>query len=134
MAGKVKRKNKRKNKKNTVKKIGIITGAFASVLVISILVLVLVLVHFIEKVNYVPIKEDYTILAETETFIEDVTNPEETTVADSSDEEIDEYQQAVEEALSGVNNIGNYMCFRATYVTDLEDYSVYSVIGNHVFH
>ena len=43
-------------------------------------------------------------------------------------------RQAVEEALSGVNNIGNYMCFRATYVTDLEDYSVYSVIGNHVFH
>ncbi len=43
-------------------------------------------------------------------------------------------RQATLEALSGVNNIGNYMCFRATYVTDLEDYSVYSVIGNHVFH
>lgn len=98
MAEKVKRK--KRNKKNTAKKIGIITGAFAGVLVISILVLVLVLVHYIEKVNYVPIKEDYTILAETETFIEDVTNPEETTVADSSDEEIDEYQQAVEEALA----------------------------------
>lgn len=98
MAGKVKRK--KRNKKNTAKKIGIITGAFAGVLVISILVLVLVLVHYIEKVNYVPIQEDYTILAETETFIEDVTNPEETTVADSSDEEINEYQQAVEEALA----------------------------------
>lgn len=98
MAEKVKRK--KRNKKNTAKKIGIITGAFVGVLVISILVLVLVLVHYIEKVNYVPIKEDYTILAETETFIEDVTNPEETTVADSSDEEIDEYQQAVEEALA----------------------------------
>ena len=98
MAGKVKRK--KRNKKNTAKKIGIIIGAFAGVLVISILVLVLVLVHYIEKVNYVPIQEDYTILAETETFIEDVTNPEETTVADSSDEEINEYQQAVEEALA----------------------------------
>ncbi len=43
-------------------------------------------------------------------------------------------RQATLEALSGVNNIGNYMCFRALYVTDLEDYSVYSVIGNHVFH
>ena len=43
-------------------------------------------------------------------------------------------KQATLEALSGVNNIGNYMCFRALYVTDLEDYSVYSVIGNHVFH
>ena len=96
MEGKIKRK--RKNKKNTAKKIGIITGAFAGVLVISILVLVLV--HYIEKVNYVPIKEDYTILAETETFIEDVTNPEETTAADSSDEEINEYQQAVENALA----------------------------------
>lgn len=43
-------------------------------------------------------------------------------------------RQATLEALSGVNNIGNYMCFRATYVTDLENYSVYSIIGNHVFH
>ncbi len=43
-------------------------------------------------------------------------------------------RQATLEALSGVNNIGNYLCFRALYVTDLEDYSVYSVIGNHVFH
>ena len=43
-------------------------------------------------------------------------------------------RQATLEALSGVNNIGNYMCFRAIYVTDLEAYSVYSVIGNHVFH
>ncbi len=43
-------------------------------------------------------------------------------------------RQATLEALSGVNNIGNYMCFRAIYVTDLENYSVYSVIGNHVFH
>ncbi len=102
MAEEIKRKKKKKrnNKKNTAKKIGIITGAFAGVLVISILVLVLVLVHYIEKVNYVPIQEDYTILAETETFIEDVTNPEETTATDSSDEEINEYQQAVEEALA----------------------------------
>ncbi len=43
-------------------------------------------------------------------------------------------RQATLEALSGVNNIGNYMCFRAIYAADLEDYSVYSVIGNHVFH
>ena len=104
MAKQVQRKKRKKGKnttKNTAKKIGIITGAFAAVLVISILVLVLVLVHYIEKVNYVPIQEDYTILAETDTFIEDdITNPAETTAADSSDEEIDEYQQAVEEALA----------------------------------
>ncbi len=43
-------------------------------------------------------------------------------------------RQATLEALSGVNNIGNYLCFRALYAADLEDYSVYSVIGNHVFH
>lgn len=42
--------------------------------------------------------------------------------------------QAVKEALSGVNNIGNYLYFRALYVTNLDDYSVYSVIGNHMFH
>lgn len=43
-------------------------------------------------------------------------------------------RQAVEEALSGVNNIGNYMCFKAVYAVNLGSYSVYSVIGNHVFH
>ncbi len=42
--------------------------------------------------------------------------------------------QAVREALSGVNNIGGYMCFRATYVTDVQNYDVYTIIGNHVFH
>lgn len=42
--------------------------------------------------------------------------------------------QAVKEALSGVNNIGDYMCFRATYITDVSEYDVYTVIGNHVFH
>ncbi len=42
--------------------------------------------------------------------------------------------EAVKEALGGVNNIGGYLCFRATYITDTSNYDVYSVIGNHVFH
>ncbi len=42
--------------------------------------------------------------------------------------------EAVKEALGGVNNIGGYLCFRATYITDVSNYDVYSVIGNHVFH
>lgn len=87
-------------KKRTVKRIGMITGIFAGFLILSILVLVLVIVHYYKKVNYVPLKENYTILAETSSFVDDVTNPDETTAEDSSDIVINEYKQAVEEVLA----------------------------------
>ncbi len=87
-------------KKRTAKRIGIITGIFAGFLLLSILILVLVVVHYYKKVNYVPLKENYTILAETSSFADDVTNPDETTAEDSSDILINEYQSAVEEVLA----------------------------------
>ncbi len=87
-------------KKRTVKRIGMITGIFAGFMILSILVLVLVIVHYYKKVNYVPLNENYTILAETSSFADDVTNPDETTPEDSSDIVINEYKQAVEEVLA----------------------------------
>lgn len=97
----VKRKKRKKNKIG--KKIGLISGILAGVLVISVLALVLTVVYFYKKVDYKPRQEDYTILAETNTFIEDVTNPEETTSEDTDQIVIDEYQSAVNEALENMD-------------------------------
>ncbi|MBQ8412210.1 MAG: cell wall hydrolase [Lachnospiraceae bacterium] len=41
--------------------------------------------------------------------------------------------QAVRDAMSGTNNIGNFMSFRASYAAYPESYDSYTVIGNHVF-
>ena len=43
-------------------------------------------------------------------------------------------QQAADEALSGVNNIGNYMYFINVKYADYASYSNYTIIGNHCFH
>lgn len=41
--------------------------------------------------------------------------------------------QAAREAASGVNNIGSYIYFRPTWNATPENYSSYTIIGNHVF-
>ena len=38
------------------------------------------------------------------------------------------------EALSGVNNIGGYTSFRALYTVDVNNYSDFVIIGDHIFH
>ena len=43
-------------------------------------------------------------------------------------------QQAANEALSGVNNIGSYMYFINVKYGNYASYSDYTIIGNHVFH
>lgn len=98
----VKRRKKKKNK-NIGKKIGVISGVLVGVLLLSVIALVLLVIYFYKKVDYKPRQEEYTILAETQSFIEDVTNPEETTNADSDQSVINEYQSAVEEALGNMN-------------------------------
>lgn len=92
---------KDRNKRNT-KAIIIPAAIIGTVLVIAV-VCVCILIHYIHKMNYVPLRENYTLLAETGTFEEDVTNPEEETSSDSSQEEIDEYKRLTEEALSKVD-------------------------------
>lgn len=43
-------------------------------------------------------------------------------------------QQAANEALSGVNNIGGYMCFINVKYANFASYGSYTIIGNHCFH
>lgn len=45
-----------------------------------------------------------------------------------------ECMQAALEALSGVNNIGGYTSFRALYTVDVNNYSDFVIIGDHIFH
>ncbi len=45
-----------------------------------------------------------------------------------------ECMQAALEALSGVNNIDGYTSFRSIYTADVNNYSDFVIIGNHVFH
>ena len=97
------KRRKKKKKKSVGRKIGLISAILAGVLLISVLVLVLTVIYFYKKVDYKPRQEDYTILAETNTFIEDVTNEEETTLEDSDEKVVNEYQSAVEEALENLD-------------------------------
>ncbi|MGN0374896.1 MAG: LCP family protein [Butyrivibrio sp.] len=105
-----------RSKNKTGKRIGMVAGIFLGVLVVSVVAFVLLLVHYINKVNYVPLKEEYTILAETESFYEDVTNPYDETLPDSSKDEIDEYQKEVEALIAA----------RGETLPELED--VYNVL------
>ena len=45
-----------------------------------------------------------------------------------------ECMQAALEALSGVNNIGGYTSCRALYTVDVNNYSDFVIIGDHIFH
>ena len=45
-----------------------------------------------------------------------------------------ECMQAALEALSGINNIGGYTSFRALYTVDVNNYSDFVIIGDHIFH
>lgn len=86
--------------KKAKKAILIGTSVVVGTLLVATLVVYFVIVHFVSKVNYVALKDDYTILESTEKYTEDVTNksPQETS-KDSSSKEVDEYQQAAKEAL-----------------------------------
>ena len=45
-----------------------------------------------------------------------------------------ECMQAALEALSGINNVGGYTSFRALYTVDVNNYSDFVIIGDHIFH
>ncbi len=100
--GEVKRNTKKKKKSN--KRITVIAvTCVVCALLTAVLVCYCVIVHYINKMNYVPLKEDYTVLATTEKHTEDVTNSStEETSSDTSLSELNEYQQAAEEALKNL--------------------------------
>ncbi len=92
------------DKKKKSKKPIIIVSAIVGVILLMAVAAVGVIIHYIHKMNYVPLNENYTILAETVTFVDDVTNPEEETSSDSSEEEIDEYMSLAQQALENVKD------------------------------
>ena len=86
-----------KKKKSVGKIIGIVIGCIVAALAVFALSCYLILVHYINKRNYVPTNENFTILDETPSFLEDVLNPSSTQSATDSDkEEIESYKNNLE--------------------------------------
>ncbi len=85
-------------------KAAVVAGSLVGFILVAAIAVVCVIIHFINKMNYVPLVEDYTIRKQTDPHIEDVTNPMvvEQTSKDSSQEELDEYQSLAEAALEKV--------------------------------
>ncbi len=97
---------KRKRKKKSVGKIiGIVVGCMVAAIAVFLLSCYLIMLHYINKRNYVPTTENFTILAETPSFLEDVLNPStEEPGTDSAKEEVESYKNEVE---SNAENIAD---------------------------
>lgn len=99
---------KKKKKMSAGKIIGIVFGCITAAIAVFLLSCYLIAIHYINKRNYVPTREDFTILAETPSFLEDVLNPTETQPGtDSAIEEIESYKSEVESnaGTAGTNRI-----------------------------
>ena len=91
----------KKKKKSVGKIIGIVIGCIVAALAVFALSCYLILVHYINKRNYVPTNENFTILDETPSFLEDVLNPSSTQASTDSDkDEIESYKNDVESKAS----------------------------------
>lgn len=91
----------KKKKKSVGKIIGIVIGCIVAALAVFALSCYLILVHYINKRNYVPTNENFTILDETPSFLEDVLNPSSTQASTDSDkDEIESYKNDVESQAS----------------------------------
>lgn len=86
-----------KKKKSVGKIIGIVVGCIVAAIAVFALSCYLILIHYINKRNYVPTNENFTLLDETPSFLEDVLNPSSTQAATDSDkEEIESYKNELE--------------------------------------
>ena len=91
----------KKKKKSVGKIIGIVIGCIVAAIAVFALSCYLILVHYINKRNYVPTNENFTILDETPSFLEDVLNPSSTQASTDSDkDEIESYKNNVESQAS----------------------------------
>lgn len=88
---------KKKKKKSVSKIIGIVVGSIVVLAAVFVLSCYLIMLHYINKRNYVPTNENFTILAETPSFLEDVLNPTTKEAGtDSAKEEVESYMKDVE--------------------------------------
>ncbi len=84
-------------KKSVGKIIGIVAGCIVAAVAVFGISCYLILLHYINKRNYVPTREDFTILDETPSFLEDVLNPSSTQASTDSDKkEVESYKNNVE--------------------------------------
>ncbi len=95
---------KKKKKKSIGKTIGIVVGCIVAALAVFLISCYLIALSFINKRNYVELDENFTILAETPSYLEDVLNPStEETRPDTDIAELESYKEAVEN--NAENNI-----------------------------
>lgn len=86
-----------KKKKSVGKIIGIVVGCIAAAVAVFGISCYLILLHYINKRNYVPTNENFTILDETPSFIEDVLNPTSKPAGPDTDKsEVESYKNDVE--------------------------------------
>lgn len=86
-----------KKKKSVGKIIGIVAGCIVAAVAVFGISCYLILLHYINKRNYVPTNENFTILDETPSFIEDVLNPTSKPAGPDTDKsEIESYKNDVE--------------------------------------
>ena len=84
-------------KKSVGKIIGIVAGCIVAAVAVFGISCYLILLHYINQRNYVPTREDFTILDETPSFLEDVLNPSSTQASTDSDKkEVESYKNNVE--------------------------------------
>jgi LCP family protein required for cell wall assembly len=95
----------KKKKKSVGKIIGIVIGCIAAALAVFALSCYLILMHYINKRNYVELDEQFTILDETPSFLEDVLNPSTKEPGTDTDKnEVESYKNEVE---SNANEAGS---------------------------
>ena len=86
-----------KKKKSIGKIIGIVAGCIVAAVAVFGISCYLILLHYINKRNYVPTNENFTILDETPSFIEDVLNPTSKPAGPDTDKsEVESYKNDVE--------------------------------------
>lgn len=94
-----------KKKKSVGKIIGIVVGCIAAAVAVFGISCYLILLHYINKRNYVPTNENFTILDETPSFIEDVLNPTSKPAGPDTDKsEVESYKNDVESRAEDLNN------------------------------
>lgn len=97
---------KKKKKKTSFGKIfAIVVGTLVVLSLIFVISCYFIAQYFINKRNYVELDENFTIVAETPSFLEDVLNPStEETRPDSAKEEVESYMNAVNENYGNLIN------------------------------
>ena len=97
----VRRKPYRRDPEYKKRKILTIAAIVLGVAAVFVVIVVLFALHYVRKMNYVPLDPEYTILAEveSETANEPETLVEETSREETDEKSIEEYQKAAEAAL-----------------------------------